>query len=272
MVFHHSPCLREFEWRVTSQDDSNFDSVAFWHQLTSLTLDSSLSVGRMMNILASSVSLIHCDLRVMVDSPVVSNTFPIIHLPHLASFRLETSYQSSQKILDSMTLPSLSSFTLSVHWSQDTDITPLVVSSLLDRSCCALEHLSLQYLHMSEDDVIRCLQLSTDSLLKLRITDLKPFPVTDRTLKLLTYDPSSRSTCCPKLETIDIQPVKSTGAVFSNMVTSRQKPVSSDCVLLKHIFVRDPTLQEIVALKELDKHDLRINFRASGSNGIYYGR
>ncbi|TFK76584.1 hypothetical protein BDN72DRAFT_831162 [Pluteus cervinus] len=94
---------------------------------------------------------------------------------------------------------------------------------------CALIELHLHNVLPSEDDLIQCLQWTSNSLIELRLSDLKGITVVmGRALVVLTDRPTTNGTSvcmCPKLEVLKLgTSLASLDGVLASMVESRWKP------------------------------------------------
>lgn len=95
------------------------------------------------------------------------------------------------------------------------------VTSFLTRASCFLEELVLIQLHLSESDLIECLQRTSPSLTYITVKDCDYVCFDDTVLAQLTYH-GQTSFLCPNLESIEFRgpPTFSHGAL-ANMVYSR---------------------------------------------------
>jgi hypothetical protein len=141
-------------------------------------------------------------------------------------------------IFNQLTLPALRTLSLGEEERQSGLLWPHTdFISLLSRSSCPIQTLTLHNVEPSQEQLIECLRHISNSLLNLHIAadDNKPrlMIVKNDLLRLLTSrieeqgmpGPSRRNAelpLCPKLETISFRGcVYSTDGMFSDMVTSR---------------------------------------------------
>lgn len=235
-----------------------------WVQLTHMMLPSELLTSSPIGLLRQCPRLVEYMLfrcgPLYDDSP--QHLISPFVLPELRLLRIELQVHSMKTLadfFDALVLPTLRILTLKYGHHNNNEWPQSNFISLLSRSLCHLESLTLMGMRPSEEDVIRMLQMTTASLTVLEIdTGFTGICLTDKTLALLTaHDPLSNQEphecLAPNLTRLSLyRCVSSTDRVFSKMVHSRRRGGTSG---VAHLI----TLQiDTVFLHNHPKDDWRI--------------
>ncbi|KAJ6565985.1 hypothetical protein B0H10DRAFT_1075038 [Mycena sp. CBHHK59/15] len=160
-----------------------------------------------------------------VDAPLS----PPVLLSNLRQLTLDSTWYWSPVsfILNSLILPNLEELDISletgVRWDQAGFASGF--ASLISRSQCSLETLSLRGVHLQGDDLVPCIQTVSDSLKTLKIynTDDLLVVVNDNHLSLLTYGAFAEN-ICPRLTSITLERcLYSSDGALAKMIESRWK-------------------------------------------------
>ncbi|KAJ8522697.1 hypothetical protein ONZ45_g708 [Pleurotus djamor] len=158
-----------------------------------------------------------------------------LYLPFLTSFdaQIFTDLTAVPELFDSFTFPKLEKLTLTIaRGSTSTPSWPQKnYLSFIARSKIALSTLILENIHISDDELIACLERSP-SLLRLSISGRIIRNVTDKLLKKMTLTPHTEEGSmqmrgwCPLLECVQFMDgcLWSSDGVLADMVRSRWCP------------------------------------------------
>lgn len=229
-----APKLRLLAWgthgpfRVTFNPDLTL--------LTTLDVAYCLSIPECLQILSQCRKLVSCQFQNIeqgLDTPGSPVSSEIILLPDLHTLDVQT-MQPIASLLQALVLPALQTLKIC---NPSAEANPTLVwsqphfNALVARSGCSINTLHLLNVLSAEDELIECLQISSSSLVELRLRDFKKRSVlTDRVLQRLTARGSTagRFEClCPKLEVIRFgKTLLSTDGVylwFSRILKNRQQ-------------------------------------------------
>ncbi|KAJ7732714.1 hypothetical protein B0H16DRAFT_1893022 [Mycena metata] len=221
-----APRLHEAVW-VSNTDLGAFN--APFPQLTKLYLERPLVAEDFMHILREGTNIKCCQFFVLAASP---STLGLPATPAIAPFVLRHNLRSLDltadlfgRVFNQLELPCLT------HLSIKRFSTPIWphsnFMSLLTRSKCALESLSLTDTDMTPDQMIEFLQHASPTLEKLILTNdrrLRHTIVNDDVLRLLTWVPGTASPVCPRLSMVKFWDCHvSTDGVLADMIESRWK-------------------------------------------------
>lgn len=239
-LFRCAPSLKSITWNQTNQwsgwDAPVPDFVELlsppWHQLTCLVLYPHLTFQTAYHTLSHCPNLIECEFRQFAGGIAFANqmTRPVITLRYLRSF---ASYQktidaSFGALLDLLYCPSLLSISVTYRfvaglpqrWPQTQ------FHSFLSRASCALEQLLLEFTGITETDLISLLELCTDSLARLTVSDRETICVSAKLITMLTPSSpavSQSTPICPRLRELVLDRViQCPDGMFANMLESRQ--------------------------------------------------
>ncbi|KIM92124.1 hypothetical protein PILCRDRAFT_231 [Piloderma croceum F 1598] len=206
-----------------------------WAQLTHIMLPCELLTSSPISLLRQCPRLMECVLfrsGPLYDDSLKHLISPFV-LPDLRPLRIELEVHSMETLadfFDALVLPTLRTLTIKYGHSNNNEWPQSNFISLLSRSLCHLESLTLIGIRPSEEAVIRILQMTTASLTTLEIdTGFTGICLTDRTLDLLTaHDPLSdqepHECLAPNLTRLSLyRCVSSTDRVLSKMVHSRRR-------------------------------------------------
>ncbi|KAJ7158553.1 hypothetical protein C8R46DRAFT_1354515 [Mycena filopes] len=223
-----APRLRECHW-VSNTDLGGFN--APFPQLSKLFLERPLEADEFMHILSEGRNIESCQFFVLVSPtstlalPAAPPVAPSVLRHNLRSLDLTADLFS--RVFNQLELPSLTHISI-----KRFDFTPVWphkdFMSLLKRSKCALESLSLTDTDMTPEQMIEFLRHASPTLEKLILTSdrrLRHTIVNDDVLRLLTWTPGSAGPpVCPRLSMVKFWDCHtSTDGVLADMIESRWK-------------------------------------------------
>ncbi|KAJ7031376.1 hypothetical protein C8F04DRAFT_1110980 [Mycena alexandri] len=222
-----APRLRDCHW-VSNTDLGGFN--APFPQLTKLFLERPLVAKDFMHILSEGTNIKSCQFFVLASS---TSTLALPAAPAVAPFVLRHNLRSLDltadlfgRVFNQLELPCLTH--ISIKRFDTTPVWPHHdFMSLLTRSKCTLESLSLTDTDMTPDQMIQFLQHASPTLEKLILTSdrrLRHTIVNDDVLQLLTWAPGTASPVCPRLSMVKFWDCHvSTDGVLADMIESRWK-------------------------------------------------
>ncbi|TFK42715.1 hypothetical protein BDQ12DRAFT_289853 [Crucibulum laeve] len=243
-------------------------SVSFAH-IHRLDVDYRLSIFDCLKIMRNCPDLVECEFRAITEWDGQTDSDGVeqpITLASLRSLALHAHMTRSFGILfDHSTFPALQALKV-VDLTLEPGAGTWVQSSFdnfIARSHCALQTLQLLNVLSTEQELIQCLRWTSNSLVELRILDLKGIAIVkDGALELLTVkkNDSGEPLCvCPLLESLKLgSSLSSTDGVLANMVESRwdprlsRSPSSKTVSYLKSINPRLDTGNHPEDIKRLD--------------------
>ena len=199
--------------------------------LTDIDIDYPLSTIHCVEVMEQCPRLVRCEFRLISESAhdLVDDPHALITLLELRALSIHAT-EPLAGLFDCLTLPSLTMLKV-VDNSIDSDFrvwSQSSFNSFMARSKCSVLSLHLLNALPSEEDLIQCLQWTSNSLTELRLLDLRGITVVmDRALAYLTVQEESGgvSCSCPKLEVLKLGPsLASTDGVLATMVESRWSP------------------------------------------------
>jgi hypothetical protein len=214
----------------------NFQDIIIpWAQLTHIMLPCELLASSPIGLLRKCPRLMECELfrcgPLYDDSP--QHPIPPFVLPELRLLRIEIEIHSMETLadfFDALVLPTLRTLTIKYGRRNNDEWPQSNFISLLLRSLCHLESLTLLGIRPSEEEVVQILQMTTASLTALEIdTGFTGICLTDRTLELLTAhnplsDQEPYECLAPNLTRLSLyRCMSSTDRVLSKMVHSRRR-------------------------------------------------
>jgi hypothetical protein len=249
-ILQSAPLLRDLFVRIGDIYDSVTSNILRppYSQLTYLDLNTFETLRDVLDVLRSSEQLVKCSLtvgfRVRLYFSRGEELINVVN-PSLQWLNIDTE-PGLRGILEHLTLPALRylcvqekeipfdiSDDLSDYW--DYSWPREEVTSFFTRSSCFLEELVLVGLHLSESDLIECLQHTSPSLTCITVKDCSYMCFGDTVLARLTYH-GQTSFLCPNLESIEFRGTATfSHGTLADMVYSRwessvaaEAPVSPD--------------------------------------------
>ncbi|KIM45048.1 hypothetical protein M413DRAFT_24314 [Hebeloma cylindrosporum] len=223
-----SPAIQELVWSSRSTCtswDSPHDSGILnlrisWHNLSDVTLDTSVTLKTALDVLHKCHRIVKFDLRHFSDSPELhedtreqystQNPFHLTHLETLTIYQHTLDY-GFPALLDRLTCPNLRHFAFAcgflelVAWPQSS------FHNLLARSGSHLHSLCLEFTGINEDQLIHSLEQNSSSLTRLEVYDARgDICVGDIFLDALqvTKTPFGVTrVLCPRLDTLNLHHV-----------------------------------------------------------------
>lgn len=227
------PLLRRFSWgnrQSWGSFDLEPDEIIFpkiiCFSLRHLILDSWLTLAPLFAILLQCQNLVSCDIRHFAGDPFPNlTTFTSLFHPHLESLKIyqHTLDEGLGALLDILLCPHMRSLSITCGQPTETIVWPQAqLTSFL--SSCSMETLCLEFTGITEEELIRCLQVSTASLISLDVCDVWGTAcVQDKLLTLLIRQTNPHDVLCPHLNSISLYGVvKSTDGLLTKMLQSRQ--------------------------------------------------
>jgi hypothetical protein len=219
-MFQATPNLRNVTW---TQHRDQLVPTFPWAALTRLHIIASLSITDCLGILREGVNLVDCAfLRIVLPSQ--APTFAPFRMPEIRVLEI-CSKVDIGPFLDYLTLPFVERIRIGcLHASHTARRWPhLQFLSLLSRSQCSLQWLTLSDTPITEGELLQCLWQVQTSLFGLSIDNSRHTScVSTALVDLLTVGNSTGRCLCPLLRSITLQGCISTvdGAI-ANMVESR---------------------------------------------------
>ncbi|KAJ6532010.1 hypothetical protein B0H19DRAFT_1005659 [Mycena capillaripes] len=224
-----APRLRNCTW-VSNTDLGTFR--APFPQLTTLFLERPLIAEDFMHILREGVNIESCQFFVLaaagssLDPPAV----PVVLRHNLR--RLNLTADLFGRLFNELELPCLTHLSVRRFDNVPHPAAPVwpqkEFMSLLMRSKCSLESISLSDMDISPDQMIDCLRHTSATLEKLILSNdhrRRHTILNDDVLRLLTWAPNtggSQLSVCPRLSTVKFWNChSSTDGVLADMVESR---------------------------------------------------
>jgi hypothetical protein len=270
-MFQATPYLRNVSW--TQYRDQLVPTFP-WAALTSLHVIASLSISDCLGILREGVNLVDCSfLRVALPSQNL--IYAPFRMPEMRVFEL-CSKMDIGPLLDYLTLPLVERIRISfLHTSHNPRRWPhLQFLSLLSRSQCSLQWLTLTDAPISEDELLQCLQQVQSSLFGLSIDNSRHFSCVSEVLIYPLTVGKLRGPClCPRLRSITLRGCISTmDGVIADMVESRWKidqSMEEHAATLEYVEIRlrighDQDIRRLGALR-YEGLDVRIDVNDLGA-------
>lgn len=236
-AFEHAPLLRTFNLQMI---DLNY-FILPWHNLTKLVAEDQ-TVNISLDIMSECQNLVECEIYGLRLDEEDSDPLEIqeFELADLQSLHLDIDACSSE-LFESMTLPSLRDIRLDLRgefpslYGGAWDSRPAFVT-MLSRSQCALQSLTLKlgYMSMDEADLVACLSVAP-VLTQLTIEDARGSALTDAVLHQITPRGPMHDCLIPKLGVLKIgyKLQDFSDYLFAEMVRSRWELVAVGSPLAK---------------------------------------
>jgi hypothetical protein len=262
-LVHDAPRLRSIEVKISRFD--NYLDVFPWRQLKCLQIRGGLSVMDCIVVLSQALQIEECSFYVSAMGGPTSSLPPCITLHHLEGFVIGSTV-SIADLLDHLSVPALWDLVIgsvgsdSFPWSRES------FSSFINRSSSPLRDVRIE-ISLLEEDIIRCLQDLSSTLVNL---ELHARHMTDRVVKLLTFEEHNTSRLCPHLECITLWGyLRTTHGVFASMAESRWNVddllASGEVSRLRRVVLDHSCKKKDVArLKRLEEEGLVLVFANRG--------
>ncbi|KAF8972137.1 hypothetical protein BDZ97DRAFT_2070738 [Flammula alnicola] len=211
-----APILRQFIWESDLHRFRPSHVELHWSNLTYLRLNATITLEQCLTILSMATKATHLDFQdILVFSRAIPHNPLEIALPELSSFVICSRYDVSE-VFDRITLPRLKELNLTLRsWPHSS------IMGFSRRSRFPLQHLNIFFPHVTEPDIIECLETVQNTLTELTIQGEGQTTVTDILLDRLTYT-GAQDVFCPKLETMALyRCISCSPGRFARMAESR---------------------------------------------------
>ncbi|KAM6495448.1 hypothetical protein JOM56_008154 [Amanita muscaria] len=210
--FTSCPLLSSITWPFSCFVASNRDPVIPWHQLTHIDLKHFMTIHRTLDILQSCQTLVEFNVEIDDDPRLYraqSRRKPVENRS-LRSFQIRMP-QTCSVLLQSLTLPALTDFSLDTDFDSLNYISPHTqLLHLFTRSKCKLEKLKLENCGFDDAGILECFKHdSCSSLTGLQIWNEYDEPMfTDRVIRALTDNdglPKDNNVLLPHLCSLSLE-------------------------------------------------------------------
>lgn len=196
-----------------------------WHNLSYVLLGCSLKMETCVTILTQCAHVVDFSATCVPSRSVLCISTSVTRLSHLRTLKI-VSWFDSTEILRFFTLPALEVLDMVHKISSAFDHNDF--EAFLVRSQCRLRKFRFEDLYLSEDQLIRCLEL--EPLVSLRELTFRTRNVTDKTLTTLRHvTKSGTPKLFPYLEALQLGDCFSTDGAFSEMLSSRVYTAPNPC-------------------------------------------
>ncbi|KIL67326.1 hypothetical protein M378DRAFT_102478 [Amanita muscaria Koide BX008] len=230
--FTSCPLLSSITWPFSCFVTSNRDPVIPWHQLTHIDLKHAMTTHQTLDILRTCQTLVEFNVEIddhLSLDRVRSRRKPVENRS-LRSFQISGT-QTCSGLLQSLTLPALTDFSLDTDYHSLDYISPRSVHTqllrLFTRSKCKLEKLRLENCGFDDARTLKCLKHdSCSSLTGLQIWNEYDQPMfTDIVIRALTDNdglPEDNNVLLPHLSCLSLEMcVSASPGVLGLMIIKR---------------------------------------------------
>lgn len=189
-----------------------------WSQLTSIRLETTISIIECLDIMSQAINLVHCTFSSVYAEYMLVPSHQTMSLRRLRSLRYSPPHrQLPGAFFDHLILPELQ--ILDIHANSPID----GLRGMVTRSSCSITTLIMRLSHLYPRGLYSILDLLSASLRTLVITsDSNWQKISPSTVRRLTHGREPESTLCPRLERLVLHClVGSRDGELSDMVESR---------------------------------------------------